>query len=85
MRSITQLQDPTNKPKFQAQEIALANGFNCYSKLWNNEKRDFETDREAVFYFQWRGEVLEVILQKEPAQDYITPDPENFLFNQPNF
>lgn len=43
-----------------AQDEAIRQGFNCYSKPQAPEYTDFITDLEAVFYYSWKGRVLEV-------------------------
>ena len=51
---------PGQSLQLTAQDEAIRQGFNCYSKPQAQEYTDFITDREAVFYYSWKGRILEV-------------------------
>lgn len=77
MTTVTIHSIPGQPHRITAQDEAIRQGFNCYSKPARPELEDFQTDREAVFYYTWHGgQILEVIVRttdadplQEPEQD----------------
>lgn len=78
---------PGQSDYLTAQDEAIRQGFNCYSKPQAAEYTDFITDKEAVFYYSWKGRILEVRIDltrsgipesktaTEPAQSPVKNDP----------
>lgn len=52
-------------PQQQAKEIAIKEGFNCYSKPPSREAFDHETETEDIFYYKWQGKMLQVSIIKQ--------------------
>ena len=74
MKTITQHLKQGTTPYLQAQEVAIANGYNCYSKPHGKDIWDFTTDREEVFYFSRNGQILEVCILLHQADPLAEPE-----------
>ena len=63
MKSVTVILPEGANPSTTARDIAIKEGFNCYSKPSGPDSpKDFVTAAEAVYYFSWNGKKLEVII-----------------------
>lgn len=86
MHTITLATDG-RKPLYQAQEAAIANNYNCYSKPANKDYFDYQ-DKEAKeygFYFSRSGSLLEVIIKTDPgfvAEEQPAPVPVQFTVKE---
>lgn len=82
MKTITQHLKPGTTPYLQAQEVAIANGYNCYSKPHGKDLWDFVTDREEVFYFSRNGQILEVCILLHQADPLAETATQGIISNQ---
>lgn len=67
MTTVTLPKVPGQADYLTAQDEAIRQGFNCYSKPQAPEYTDFITDLEAVFYYSWKGKILEVRIDQTAA------------------
>ena len=82
MKTITQHLKQGTTPYLQAQEVAIASGYNCYSKPHGKELYDFTTDREEVFYFSRNSQILEVCILLHQADPLAEPEAAEIVSKQ---
>lgn len=75
MKTIQLQAGPGQNPRFLADEEAIRQGFNCYSKPGPKTMTDFTTPKEAVFYYSKNLEPLEVVVTL-PGYDPYSERPE---------
>lgn len=73
LTKVTGAQGSGKSPRFLAYELAIASGFNCYSKPSLPEYADRRAESEEIFYFSWKGLILEVTIiletvNQQPAE-----------------
>lgn len=63
LKQVAADQVPGKSPYCLALDLAIAGGFNCYSKPYGHDEFiDYETDSTAVFFFSRSPRVLEVTI-----------------------
>jgi len=61
VKEIIVTQEPGKEPDLQALDVAIANGFNCYSKPWGDQGyQDRRTDSEMIVHFSKHPVILQV-------------------------